>query len=298
MSGETVKKIDLHAHTIPNIEYPFAKGKHFLTPEELRRKYDAIGVEKGVQLPCTSPEHQSDLLTNKEARLLAANHPETVGWWFCNIDPRWGDYSPDTDLSVYLNYFKSNGAKGVGELTTHLYFDDPFMENLFRHCERCGLPVLFHIGRPGIGDYGVIDDLGLPRLERALKKFPGLQFIGHSQKFWSQISGDCTQENRGLRPPTPVTPGGRLLSLMRTYPNLYGDLSAKSGANAIMRDPEFGYAFLEEFQDRLYFGIDYCCAADEIPLANHLDAAVAAGKISETVFRKICRDNALKLLEK
>ncbi len=41
------------------------------------------------------------------------------------------------------------------------------------------------------------------------------------------------------------------MELLRKYPNLYADLSALSGANAILRDPEYGVKFLDEFQDRL-----------------------------------------------
>ena len=33
------------------------------------------------------------------------------------------------------------------------------------------------------------------------------------------------------------------MELLRKYPNLYGDLSAGSGYNAITRDPAFGDAF-------------------------------------------------------
>ena len=70
---------------------------------------------------------------------------------------------------------------------------------------------------------------------------------------------------------------------MRRYPNLYGDLSAGSGFGAISRDPEFGYAFLEEFQDRLYFALDLCDPANitqpiRIGLAAFLDDAVTRGK--------------------
>lgn len=291
-------KIDLHAHAVPEREYPVLHGTYFLTPEELRVKYDEIGVERGVLLPIASSEKQSDLLTNRDARKLTESHPETCGWWFCNVDPRWLEYSPHTDLTPLMEYFKSRGAKGIGEVTTNLYIDDPFMENLFFHAERCGLPLLFHIGTPGGGEYGIGDDLGLPRLERALQKYPKLQFIGHSHKWWSEISGDCTEENRGKNPPGRVTPGGRVVELMRRYPNMTGDLSAGSGGNAIMRDPEFGCAFLEEFQDKLYFGVDYCSAATVMGLSHFLDGLVESGKLSQTAYNKICRENALRLLER
>ena len=43
---------------------------------------------------------------------------------------------------------------------------------------------------------------------------------------------------------------------IRKYANLYADLSARSGFNALSRDPEFAYQFIEEFHDRLFFGTD------------------------------------------
>ncbi len=294
-----VQKIDIHAHNVFQHEYAgMGDGRYYpTTVEEIRKMYDAVGVEKGVQLPLVSPEHHNDLLTNREARLLVEKHPETVGWWFCNVDPRWLKNTADADLSIVMEYYKSLGAKGIGELTANIYIDDPMMQNLFYHAEKCGLPILFHIGKAGGDDYGIVDDLGLPRLEESLKKFPKLIFIGHSHKWWSEISGDCSNETRGSNPKGPVVPGGRVVELMRKYPNMYGDLSAGSGENAIMRDPEFGYKFLEEFQDKLFFGLDYCNVSNYRYLSNFLDEAVESGKISQIAYNKICRENALKLLE-
>lgn len=292
-----VKKIDLHAHVIPEPSYSRVIGGTFVTPQQIRKMYDAWGVEKGVQLPLASPEFECDQCTNHDAERLVRDYPETIGWWFCNIDPRWGTNSPDCDLSHYLMYFKEHGAKGVGEVTTNLPIDDPYMQNLFYHCERCDLPILFHMGQLGGGDYGIVDDFHMPKLEKVLQDFPKLRVIGHSQKWWAEISGDCTEEERNGYPTGKVVPGGRTVELLRNYPNMYGDLSAGSGGNAVMRDPEFGYRFLEEFQDKLYFGIDICDASNVMELSHWLDDAVENGHISQTAYNKICRENALKLLE-
>ena len=161
------------------------------------------------------------------------------------------------------------------------------------------MPIIFHLGDKG-GDYGIVDELGLPGLERALKAFPKLLFFGHSQKFWAEI-GQCDASNRGSYPSGKVVPG-RLVELFRRYPNLRGDLSAGSGCNAILRDPEFGYAFLEEFSDRLYFGTDICQPWDDVTwigrLSRFLDDAVINGKISYETYERVSRGNALDLLEK
>jgi len=163
------------------------------------------------------------------------------------------------------------------------------------------MPVTFHIGNKG-HDYGVVDEPGMPRLEKVLGMFPRLRFLGHSQKFWAEISGDCTADIRNGYPKGKVVPGGRVVELMRKYPNLNCDLSAGSGFNAISRDPDFGYAFLEEFQDRIFYGTDICDPRNitnpMLKLSAFLDEAVDTGRISEAAYLKISRGNALALLER
>lgn len=299
-----MKKIDMHVHSrkvrAGALSTPVKRsnGTTYATAEELRAIYDSIGVEKGVLLPGTSPECAHLMLTNEDAYELACAYPDTF-YWFCNLDPRMGTNSDKTDFSYFLNHYKGLGARGVGEITANLYFDDPRVWNLMAHCEACQMPILFHIGGEK-NDYGLIDEIGLPRLEKSLARFPKLKFLGHSQKFWAEISPDVTEKNRNGYPQGPVRPGGRVVALMRKYENLCGDLSAGSGANAIMRDPAFGYAFIEEFQDRLFFGTDICAPENrgsfQLSLSAYLDKAVSAGHISKRAHEKVCRDNALAIL--
>ena len=294
-----MKKIDIHVHTIAEPGLLRPRGDTFATPEELFAMYAQLGVEKAVLLPILSPEGQFDGNTNREIMTIAARYPDRF-YWFCNIDPRQGNNDTSTDFVAMLTYYRSCGAKGLGEITAHLPMDDPRVEALLAACEKCGMPVTIHIGDLG-GDYGLVDSLGLPKLEKLLQKFPRLILLGHSQKFWSEISGDVTEEIRGGAPKGPVAPGGRVPELLRRYPNLCGDLSAGSGCNAIMRDPDFGYAFLEEFQDRLFYGTDICSPLDighiRVKMGDFLEEGVARGKLSPQARDKICWDNALRLLE-
>ena len=131
--------------------------------------YDQIGVEKGVILPSNNPECAHMLVSNEDAYEISQQYPETLPYWFCNINPKMGRNSPDTDLSHFLNYYKNLGARGVGEVTANLYFDDPLVENLFYHCEKCEMPLTFHIGNPGYGDYGLIDDISSQGLNAPLR---------------------------------------------------------------------------------------------------------------------------------
>ena len=71
-----------------------------------------------------------------------------------------------------------------------------------------------------------------------------------------------------------------------------------SGANALTRDPEHAVSFLSEFQDRIYYGCDICASFNTHPFTFRafLDGLCESGSLSEVVYRKICRDNAVKLL--
>lgn len=294
-----MQKIDIHVHTVSQPGLLRPRGDTFATPEELFSMYEQLGVEKAVLLPILSPEGQFDGNTNREIWSLAQQYPDRF-YWFCNVDPRQGRNDEATDFVRILSYYKELGAAGLGEVTANLPMDDPRVEALFAACQELKMPVTIHIGDPA-GDYGLIDSLGLPKLEKLLQKFPDLILLGHSQKFWAEIGSDVTEENRGKNPKGPVQPGGRVPELMRRYPNLCGDLSAGSGCNAMMRDPDFGYAFMEEFQDRLFYGTDICSPLDithiRVKLGPFMEAGVAAGKLSREACEKICRGNALRLLE-
>jgi len=289
--------IDIHVHTryFPGPER--LSGGTYATPQQLMDMLKPKGVRHAVILPginpecCYIPQSIGEVLRIVE---------ESEGFFipFMNIDPRQVANSPDANLGHLMDYWMARGCKGIGEICACFRFTDPMMENLFRHAQERRLPVLFHIAPKPTGYYGIVDDLGLPGLESALRKFPNLIFIGHSQPFWAEISGDLREEQRNTYPRGPVAPGGAVVRLFRQYPNLYGDLSpaAGSGFNAISRDPEFGYKFMEEFQDRLLFGTDICDPRNPLTLIDYLNKAVAQGHISFTAYEKICWRNAAQLL--
>ena len=294
-----IKKIDIHAHvTIYPDFVPKRQGTDLRMPscDELISLYDQLNIEHGVLLPLVAPEGQFIQMTTENCITAARLHPERF-FWFCNIDPRAGDNSPDADLVYILKHYKALGAKGVGELTSQRFADDPFMDNLFSACEKCDLPVIIHLAPTWEDIYGIVDELGLPRIERILQKYPRLKLIGHSTPFWAEISSDVTEETRNTYPVGKVTEG-RVWELMRKYDNLYCELSAGSGANAMMRDPENAARFLETFADRIFYGCDctspsarYLFAFDQF-----LDELVCTGKLSIENYTKIVRDNAIRVL--
>jgi predicted TIM-barrel fold metal-dependent hydrolase len=97
-------------------------------------------------------------------------------------------------------------------------------------------------------------NLGFERFEKVLKKFPRVNFIGHAQTWWGNI--DRAHDQTVLYPKTKVAPGGITDRLLSDYPNMYGDLSAGSGLNALLRDEEHAREFLARHQNKLLYGSD------------------------------------------
>ena len=98
---------------------------------------------------------------------------------------------------------------------------------------------------------------GIENLEKALKRYPAVNFIGHAQSWWGNISGDLNPSD--YYPKGPIKPGGLIDRLLADYPNIYGDLSADSGLNAITRDPDFARGFLDRHYRKLVWGSDCEC---------------------------------------
>lgn len=289
-----LRLIDSHCHVAPTRTVQRANGSAHVTPAELVAMLDRAGIERAVLLPAVSPECRHRFVPTEDILAIAAAHPHRF-IPFCNLDPRMDTNSPAADFARFLRYYKSAGCRGVGELTSNLAFDDPLVWNLLRQCGEEGMPVVFHVAPRFGGCYGLVDDLHLPRLERTLRAFSDLILVGHSQPFWSEIGPDVTPETRNTYPTGPVRPGGRVPELMERYPNLYADLSANSGFNAVSRDPDFGCAFLEQFQDRLLFGTDICAPHNETPLADYLRRLAAEGRLSPEAAEKIAWRNADRL---
>jgi hypothetical protein len=293
--------IDVHVHTsrYPDFHYP-GKTEGFATPEQLTDMYDEVGISRGVLLPLANIENVHAVQSNEEVLQIVDEHPDRF-IPFCNIDPRLMFNTPEADLSYAIEHYRDKGCRGIGEICANLPWDDPRVDNLFAHAERCEMPVTFHIATQQGGTYGLVDQKGLPGLERALQVFPDLLFFGHSQAFWSHISADVTDENWGGYPDGSVAEGGRLVELFETCPNLYGDLSAGSGFNAVSRDPEFGCDFIERFQDRLLFGTDVCGPSNRknvlVNLKSFVESALADNNISQQAFDRVTHENARRLLK-
>lgn len=295
---KNTKKIDVHAHVspFPGMAPPLKSGEPMLTCEQQLWFYDNLNIEKGVLLPLVSSEFHYEPMTSLDCKYVADQNPDRF-LWFCGIDPRSAGNSPTADLSKLIMHYKNLGAKGVGELTAQLYADDPLMDNLFYHCAECDMPVTIHLSARFGNDYGIVDEIGLPRLEKMLKKHKKLKIFGHSANFWSHISGTISPLDWSGYPTGKVTEG-TIARFLREYENLYCDLSATSGSNALMRDPEYAAKFIEEFSDRLMFGCDICATSQRFSFrfCEFLDKLYDDGMISADSYYKLVRGNAERLL--
>lgn len=283
-----MKKIDLHLHLTP-FQLPKLGKMNLTSAKNMLPHLDELNIEKGVLM--SSAEKGLPFGTNKANKAICDKFPNRYSW-MCTLKPS----DPE---SVYsrLEKCKKDGAIGIGELTINRRLDDPFLEALFDAAEKLDMPVTFHMS-PEVGySYGVVDDPGLPLLEKVLINHPKLKILGHSQSFWIEMSADAPNDKvaRNQWGKGPVIPGGRVPELFEKYPNLYGDLSANSGSSAIMRDEEFGLAFLEKYSDRLFFATDMVNKDMVFPLGAWLDEMVEKKKLSKDAYDNICRKNAQRV---
>ena len=283
-----MKKIDLHLHlTLRQI--PKLGKLHLSSAAAMLPHLDELGIEKGVLM--SGGEKRAPFGTNAKNRAICETYPDRFAW-MCNLDPKGQD-----TVHARLSRYKAQGAIGIGELMINRRLDDPFLQTVFACAEQLELPVTLHMS-PAVGaGYGVVDDPGLPLLEQTLQRYPALKILGHSQPFWIEMSADAPADREGRNSwgQGPVLPGGRIPALFETYPNLYGDLSANSGGQAIMRDPEFGLRFLETYSERLFFATDMVNRDMVFPLGAWLDEQAEHGKLSKEAYENICYRNAQRI---
>ncbi len=285
--------IDVHGH-IGRIS---PDRREFVDVTNLIAKMDAWDIDVTCILPLSEHPEGAYLECDTEDIIAAcARYPGRL-IPFCLIDPRYGNRA-DMDFTHLLEEYTARGCKGIGEFLPKMDFDDPRCINLYQQAGRFGLPVLFDM-MDCPHSYGLRDEFGLPRLERALQLCPETVFIGHGPTFWAEISGEVPSDNRAGYPTGPIAPGGAVSRLMRQYGNMWADISAWSGHNALTRDPAFGIEFLDEFQDKLMFGTDSPLRSDveRVWLTVGLMRDLRENrKLPEETLEKIESRNAMRLL--
>jgi predicted TIM-barrel fold metal-dependent hydrolase len=243
--------VDNHFHVHPYGEGgPHDHEDRMDAVERIIDWMDETGIDRIVLQPLESPEGSKGYLPTWWALEVADAYPERV-IPFCSVDPRFNTWEGYDWFADRIDHFVDRGARGFGELKIGMPIDDTRLQMLYDICAERDLPILFHLD----GSHAT-DDVGLPGLERMVRKFPDLDFVMHAHGWWAHISGDVTASDTNTYPDGPVTPGGRVDYFLEEYDNVYGDISAGSGFNALTRDPEYGQEFLERHHEKLVWGSD------------------------------------------
>jgi len=85
-------------------------------------------------------------------------------------------------------------------------------------------------------------------LERRIKQFPNIKFIGHGPHFWNNIAK--YQSPKYVHQSGGIENWGVIDKLLEENENFYCDISGKSGFNALTRDTQKGKRFWKNTQKR------------------------------------------------
>jgi predicted TIM-barrel fold metal-dependent hydrolase len=233
------------------------------------------GVANGLQAQC---------LGNEACFQLARAHPKAFAFGANEV--------PDVEgATAEIERYLRRGARLIAEQKFGVDCDSPEMQKIYELARAHRVPVLMHWQFK-------MYNYGFERFHKMLERYPTVNFIGHAQTWWGNIDRNH-HDQAVMYPKGPVTAGGLTDRYLSDYPNMFGDLSAGSGLNALTRDEAFTRDFLRRHQNKLLFGSDCtdvegsgpgCQGAQTIAAIRRL----AADKIIE---RKLLFDNARKLLQ-
>ena len=186
-----------------------------------------------------------------QVRALQAAAPGRFTW-FNSYDVTRPDAEQELTQAV------KSGAQGFGEMKFHVAADGPELRRIYALAADLRVPILIHFQEvdhtPNEGTWST----GFAKtFASILKAFPRTTFIGHADAFWANVSADYHDE--AVYPAGPVKRGGVTDKWLGDYPNLFADMSAVSGNNAMARDAAFTADFVKRHQDKLLFGSDCSC---------------------------------------
>jgi len=272
--------IDFHCHIGRLYRESYPQIPPF-SAEQCVDRMNREGIEISVLLPLESPEGGWGWLLTEECIAARDKYPERFVAFMC-IDPRY----PKVE-QLFETFLHQYDCKGFGEHIPGLAFDHELNKVIYRKCDEYNLPMVMDICGGGL-----TDDAGLPRLEACLKEFPNCQFVGHGPGFWTNLSGDVTDDTMYAYTKGKVAPGGAVDRLLQEYDNLCADISAGSGWNALTRDPDFTPGFVERNWSKLLMGTDVCKFGVEYPQVGWVNALDNAEQREA-----IAKGNAIRLLK-
>jgi predicted TIM-barrel fold metal-dependent hydrolase len=276
--------IDIHQHL----------GYSGRSDDVLLSHQRAMGVATTILLPAgravNSPSTHAGVANGLQAQALgndacyrfAGQHRK---------DYRFGaNEVPDLDGATQeIERYLKRGALLIAEQKFGVACDAPEMQRIYEVARAHRVPVLMHWQFE-------MYNYGFERFHKMLEKYWQVPFIGHAQTWWANIDKGHADQTV-LYPKGAITPGGLTDRYLSDYANIYGDLSAGSGLNALQRDEEFTRDFLTRHQDKLLYGSD---CSDRVGSGSACQGSQTIGVIrrlasNQRVERKLLHDNAKKL---
>ena len=265
--------LDIHQHT----NY---SGR---SDAELIAHQRKMGVSKTILLPAGSKYGlAADAGGNDTVVAIARQLPKEYVY-FANELP---DIPEARDV---LEKYLKMGAIGIGEQKFPVEVDSKHIDLIAGIAQEHRVPVLLHFEHEHY-------NFGIQNFHRVLDRHPKVNFIGHAQTWWGNI--DKNHKQTEMYPKTPVTPGGITDRLLSDYANMYGDMSAGSGLNSMLRDEDQAREFLKRHQNKLLFGSD-CNDRDNGDKCLGLKIIAAIRKLApdKKAERKILYGNASKMMK-
>ncbi len=266
--------IDIHQHTTYS-------GR---SDAELIAHQREMGIAKTVLLPAGSRYGLAAGAGGNDTVVAIARQYPREYLFFANELPD----IPEA-RSVIEGYL-AMGAIGIGEQKFPVSVDSWSIDLVAEIAEQHRVPVLLHFEHNAY-------NLGFENFGKVAARHPKVNFIGHAQTWWGNISKDHNPTE--MYPKAPVTPGGITDRLLSEHPNVYGDMSAGSGLNSMLRDEAHARDFLKRHQNKLLFGSDCSDRKANGPdcLGSKIIAAIRRLAPDKRAERKILYGNAVKLLK-
>jgi len=276
--------IDIHQH----IHYSGRRDELLLAHQK------AMGVTTTILLPSGRPVSsasthygfsnglEAEAYGNDACYKFAQAHPDGYTFGACEV--------PDVSgATVEIEKYLKLGAKVIGELKFGIECDSKPMQKIYKLAEAYSVPVLMHWQ---FKKY----NYSFERFHKMLKKYPGVNFIGHAQTWWANVDKNHNDQ-RILYPKTKVMQGGLTDRLLSDYPNMFGDLSAGSGLNFFLRDEEHTKEFLQRHQDKLIYGSDCSDKTGKGSACQGSQTIAAIRRLSpnKAIERKLLFENAKRI---
>ena len=284
-SAPAERIIDIHQHTT-------YQGR---SNEALLHHQKRMGATQTMLLPGGSPVITASTLKGRANGLYAGAGTVDTCIPIAKAHPReyyfGANEVPDLpEASERVEKALNEGAVIIAEVKFSLDVDSPALERYYAIAHEHDVPILMHF------QYNTFN-IGYERFGKVLAKWWRTKFIGHATQFWANIDAGLPDQKIGYPKGKVIKPGGLTDRYLSDHENFYGDLSAYSGLNALIRDEDHTRGFLDRHQNKLLFGSDCPDPAGFGPTCTGSNIIKAVRRLSPTkkIERKLLFENANKL---